>query len=240
MTRQEFMEHLEKLLWDISENERREALQYYNDYFDDAGEENEEAVLKELKSPLWVARKIKAGFSEGTAEYSEQGYEDTRFRDAMEMIVEEEKQSWTEDQKEAKYSSKEKAADKRPDKNGWKLLAIILLCIFAFPVIVPLGIGLLAVVFGILIAIIAVIFSIMVAGVAILISGLLFFGVGIGKLFLVPAVGVALMGVGCILFALGLLLTMTLGWCGIKFLPWLVRGVVELIRLPFRKAGVSV
>ncbi|MDD7025864.1 MAG: hypothetical protein PUI46_01990 [Lachnospiraceae bacterium] len=240
MMRQEFMEHLEKLLWDISENERKEALQYYNDYFDDAGAENEEAVLKELGSPVQVARKIKAGFSENTSEYSEQGYEDTRFRDAMEMIVEEEKQNWQKTEEAKEQSVWEKAAAKQPAGKGWKILAIILLCIFVVPVIVPLGLGILATAFAILLSVIAVIFGIGVAGVGILISGLICFGIGIGKMFLIPAVGLALMGTGCLLFSLGLLLTLALSWCGIKFIPWLIRGVVRLIRFPFRKAGVSI
>ena len=41
MTRVEFMNELRALLWDLSVEEREEALQYYNDYFDDAGAENE-------------------------------------------------------------------------------------------------------------------------------------------------------------------------------------------------------
>lgn len=41
MTRTEFMKQLQDLLSDISKNEREEALQYYNDYFDDAGPEEE-------------------------------------------------------------------------------------------------------------------------------------------------------------------------------------------------------
>lgn len=51
MSRKEFMERLEKLLWNISESEREEALQYYNDYFDDAGEENEAKVIEEPGEP---------------------------------------------------------------------------------------------------------------------------------------------------------------------------------------------
>ena len=46
MNRWEFMRQLEKLLSDISPNEREEALQYYNDYFNDAGMENEQEVMK--------------------------------------------------------------------------------------------------------------------------------------------------------------------------------------------------
>ena len=79
MSRKEFMERLEKLLWNISDSEREEALQYYNDYFDDAGEENEAEVIRELVSPEQVAQKIKAGLSDSASEFSEQGYRDTRF-----------------------------------------------------------------------------------------------------------------------------------------------------------------
>ena len=90
MNRKEFMERLERMLWNISDSEREEALQYYNDYFDDAGEENEEKVIEELGSPSQVAQKIKAGCSDQTSEYSEQGYEDTRFRASQEVISKEE------------------------------------------------------------------------------------------------------------------------------------------------------
>ena len=39
MNRTEFMSQLEILLRNVSDGEREEALQYYNDYFDDAGAE---------------------------------------------------------------------------------------------------------------------------------------------------------------------------------------------------------
>ena len=41
MNRAEFMRRLTELLGDVSPMERDEAIQYYNDYFDDAGAENE-------------------------------------------------------------------------------------------------------------------------------------------------------------------------------------------------------
>ena len=40
MDRAQFMKQLERLLSDISEAERQEALAYYNSYFDEAGPEN--------------------------------------------------------------------------------------------------------------------------------------------------------------------------------------------------------
>ena len=45
MNRSEFMTRLRELLTDINEAEREEALSYYEEYFDDAGEENEASVI---------------------------------------------------------------------------------------------------------------------------------------------------------------------------------------------------
>ena len=69
MNRAQFMEQLEKLLSDISEEERLEALDYYNSYFDDAGEENEAEVIQELGSPGKVAAIIKADLKENSGDY---------------------------------------------------------------------------------------------------------------------------------------------------------------------------
>ena len=48
MNRIEFMEELSGLLQDIPEEDRMDALNYYNDYFDDAGAENEKNVIGDL------------------------------------------------------------------------------------------------------------------------------------------------------------------------------------------------
>ena len=59
MNRVDFMSQLERLLQNIAASEREEAIQYYNDYFDDAGKENEQAVIEALGSPARVAENIK-------------------------------------------------------------------------------------------------------------------------------------------------------------------------------------
>ena len=43
-------------------------MQYYNDYFDDAGSENEEKVIEELGSPAKLAETIRAGINGNTDE----------------------------------------------------------------------------------------------------------------------------------------------------------------------------
>ena len=62
MNRQEFMRRLEQLLEGIPEEEKREAIAYYTSYFEDAGEENEEKIIRELESPEKVAATIRADF----------------------------------------------------------------------------------------------------------------------------------------------------------------------------------
>ena len=47
MNREIFMKELEYLLQDIPEEDKADALAYYRDYLEEAGEENEEAVIKE-------------------------------------------------------------------------------------------------------------------------------------------------------------------------------------------------
>ena len=71
MSRKEFMEQLARLLGGISESERQEALDYYNSYFDDAGPENEAAVIQELGSPGKVAAIIKADLADDGGDFGE-------------------------------------------------------------------------------------------------------------------------------------------------------------------------
>lgn len=59
MNRIGFLRKLEELLRDIPDNDRRDAMEYYRNYFDDAGPENEEKIIEELGSPWKVAESIK-------------------------------------------------------------------------------------------------------------------------------------------------------------------------------------
>lgn len=223
MSRKEFMERLEKLLEDISDSEREEALQYYNDYFDDAGVENEAEVIRELVSPEQVAQKIKAGLSDSAAEFSEQGYRDTRF-----------------EPRDGELSADQSGQEpKKKETNFWKVLAIVLLCILAAPVILPVCGGILIALIGAAAGIVALIAGLVAAGFLILIAGIFVIGIGIAQAMATPAVGIALAGTGCLLTALGILLSFVTVWCCIKIVPWLIRGLVGLISYPFRKAGAK-
>ena len=76
MNRAEFMRRLTELLGDVPPMEREEAIQYYNDYFDDAGAENESGVIASLGTPEELAKTIKAGLNDGGngGEFTESGF----------------------------------------------------------------------------------------------------------------------------------------------------------------------
>lgn len=60
MTREEFLRRLDELLADVTQEERAEAIRFYEEYLDDAGPQQEAQVLEELGSPEKVAAIIKA------------------------------------------------------------------------------------------------------------------------------------------------------------------------------------
>lgn len=223
MNRKQFMDELEKLLRTLPPSEREEALQYYNDYFDDAGKENEAQVIKELGSPKQVARTILEGSAENAGEYTEHGYEDPRFHQRQEMAAEAEKSF---------------SQNTRKNPNFWKILCIVLLCILLGPIVLPLGAAAFIALLGIGIGIIGLMAGISVMGVVFLISGVIVIGYGIFKLFLTPAVGAALGGIGCLILAAGILITLLIIWCFVRLIPLCIRGIVSLIRFPLRKAGI--
>lgn len=88
MSRVEFMRRLAELLADVSLAEREEAIQYYNDYFDDAGAENEQSVIASLGSPEELAKTIKAGLFDGgnTGEFTEKGFSGYEQRQSNEIL----------------------------------------------------------------------------------------------------------------------------------------------------------
>lgn len=61
MTRAEFIAELRGRLYTLPAEDRENAVQFYEEYFDDAGPENEQAVMDELGSPENVANKILSG-----------------------------------------------------------------------------------------------------------------------------------------------------------------------------------
>jgi len=63
MNRSEFLEELKGRLRKLPYDEIKQAVDYYEEYFDDAGQENEQAALADLGTPAEVASQIIAEFA---------------------------------------------------------------------------------------------------------------------------------------------------------------------------------
>lgn len=219
MSREEFMRRLEALLTGISEEERREALSYYQSYFEDAGEENEERILKELESPEKVAATIKADLGMApnleAGSYTERGYEDERFQNKQAVDLKE-KEGWQQESRST-YNSNQTL----------KIILIVAIAILTSPVWGGLLSGFLGAVFGITIGVVA-------AAGALYISGGVLLGVGIGQFALGSvAAGFALIGAAMLVWAIAVLLTVFSVWiCG-KGIPWCCSVIGKLWRSIF-------
>lgn len=255
MSREKFMMQLEQLLADVSEEEKREALSYYRSYFEDAGIENEERILKELESPEKVAATIKADLgmdqAGGMGEYTERGFEDSRFEQKHPVDIRkgtEYKKSQSQGQSfsqsysnpEEKYEYKYDYEDKKKtgSRNGssnsgdgrstysGRTGAEILLIVAIAIITSPVWIGIVGGVGG---GILGLAISVVCIAGSFYIAGIVLFGLGIGQIATGGlAMGFALTGVGLLILALAVLGTILCVWvCG-KLLPWICRLIGRL------------
>lgn len=58
MTRREYLDELNTHLMSLSSEERENAVRFYEEYFEDAGAENEQQVIEELGKPYALAKSI--------------------------------------------------------------------------------------------------------------------------------------------------------------------------------------
>ena len=217
MNRIEFMAKLSRLLEGIPEEDRLDALNYYNDYFDDAGSENEQKVIEELESPERVAMKIKA--DRGDSEQKEKNV----YHDNGTYTYEDNAQ-------------KEENTDKPWTNRTLKIVMIAAIIIIGCPVLIPLAIAVIAVVAAVVIAAFAIFAAIAIVFLAAVIVGVILFCTGIGSLFGAGAsVGLALIGVGLIAASVGMVGTVAgVRLCIIVF-PGIIRGIVYICRKPFHR-----
>lgn len=192
MNRIEFMTELAALLQDVPVEERKEAMQYYNDYFDDAGEE-EKDVVKELGSPAKVAENIKKDLGIQT-EIPSGGAQNTgaNHTGAQDARVQ--------------NNGTQNVGTQEQSNHIWKIVLLVLVVIFGLPLLLGIGGGVL----GLLAGIIATVFSVILTAVLVVVSGVLAVVSGIALLIAEPAVGLALIGGGLIAGVCGVIASVLL------------------------------
>ena len=217
MNRVEFMKQLERLLGDIPEHDRLDAIAYYNDYFDEAGVENEAQVIRELGSPGKVAAIIKADLDAS--------------RD--------ERNTYTEHNVDrANLTTRRESGYHAPkQKKGLPWPLIIVLLVFASPLLIGTFGGLFGAVLGVAGALVGIAIAFVVCGIALLLAGLVCFAVGIIRMFISPVEGLITVGLGSLMLAIGILFAVLFVWCVFKWIPALFRGTANLIQRLFRRCG---
>ncbi len=209
MNRLEFMQRLEALLSDISRSEREEALQYYNDYLNDAGVENEQEVLDAMGTPEQLAKVIKEGLDDngGQGEFTETGYHNEAYEEEVknEVVKKEEKKRLS----------------------GGMIALIVILCILAMPMLVAALSGIFGAGVGILGGLLGLFVGTAAMGIALFVVALLLIGFGIGELFVLPLVGVCLIGAGILVAGLSMFFIWITVWLWGTAFPWIIRTVVN-------------
>lgn len=220
MNREEFLRQLERLLSGISEEERADAIAFYQSYFEDAGEENEASVIAELESPQKVAESIirDSGADGAGNRDNESGGNSGNFGYGSDA--------------EHGMMGQQKAPKQNNALRAVGITAVVLtspIWLTLILVLASIALALAASVFGIAIAIVTV-------TAALILTGFVLFGCGISSIFGGAApLGIGLMGAGLIVLALGIAAVLAVIWVLGVFLPWAVKGLWKLCKKPFEK-----
>lgn len=246
MNRAEFMRRLSELLKDVPPAERDAALQYYNDYFDDAGAENEGGVIASLGTPEELAGSIRAGLNDGqnTGEFTESGFS-TGAQPSRDEVMNPDDAAAADYYRQtggkrvygAPNSAGNGGTAPKKGMSGGTIALIVIVAILTFPI----WVGVAGALFGVAVAILVTVFTLFLAFLAV---GLVFIAVSValfvtGCILFVhaPLAGMSTVGVALVLFGLGLLAVWLMAWGIVKAVPALFRGCAALIRKIFHRGG---
>lgn len=248
MNRAEFMSRLTALLQDVPPAEREEALTYYNEYFDDAGEENEAGVIASLGSPEELAKSIKAGLSDGgnSGEFTESGFQSYRQENKNQIMSTNQNESGGQKSEQDGGSSFQnnaygpQSAQNRPQKkpmSGGQIALIVLLAVLTFPLWIGVVAGLFGGAVGLLGGLFGIFIAFLVVGVVLTIVGIALVVAGIAAMFGAPLGGLTLIGGGLIMTAVGLVFVWLMVLVVGTAIPALIRGIVNLCSRLFHRGG---
>jgi len=203
MNRIEFVRQLESLLQNISPSEREEALQYYNDYFNDAGPENEHDVIEALGNPAKVAENIKKDL------YGS-GYGDNIYRRAAtgERAVVEYGSEWKNGNDSGSFGGYGGSQAVKRNLSTGTVILIVAACVLLSPAVLSVAGGILSAVFGLFVGWFAIILSFGLVAVVLLVLMIALIIGGFACMVVSPMTGIGLIGGGLVCGGFGLLFLM--------------------------------
>lgn len=223
MTRQEYLAELRENLSSLPTAERDSALVYYEEFFEDADDDDE--AIKTLGSAKSVAESI-------IADQNRTEKSTTEYVPAKPAEVKKEETPKTETAPTYFDGNGEGKKEKSQKSTSDKVLMIVLL-VLTFPI----WISILAVAFGIFVAVLSALLGIIIAFVAmsvtLVIMGLITFGTGIPTVFISPVAGVVLFAIGALSFAIGMFISIPTLWLCAEGIPALFRWIISIFRRLF-------
>lgn len=238
MNRFEYMRRLEALLSDISPSEKEEALTYYNDYFNDAGQENEQQVIEELGSPEQVAAGVKEGLGLQSYEREQDSLEGEKSQNQS-APGERDRDAGVQNTRSQNAFSQNNQIPSQPQQKQSKPAWLITLIVIGLILASPLILALICVVFAVIISVFSLIFGLLIgfgaAAVSLYVTAIACAMLGVVVLPVNALVSGALLGSGCLCAAAGIL-CMILTVLVAMTVPAACRGTAWLWRKMFRKA----
>lgn len=252
MDRKQFMKELEFLLQDISDDERQEALVFYENYFDEAGEKNEQGVISELGDPARVAAMIKDGLKGKFDEHihaGNNGFSNDDYSKNFEVIdvdTKEKKKRASTSHSENNGRNRWNEMDSR-DRLILIVLAVLACVPFSFSFVgIFKGIfggafglfgGLFGFGFSILSLFLCFIFGFWILTFLFHVIAFVIFMMGIFYLFSMPGAGLIYMGIGCLLTGLGTIFGKIASWFFKDCIPTIVNAIADGLGKIFHPRG---
>ena len=231
MNKETYLQELRKGLKLLPQYDRDEAIEFYEEYFDEAGVENEQKVIEELGEPKILAKKILVDLVDRRYEESmaasaassenalavvpvqpvesagtNAAYAETPVAAAAGTEYQAQPQAAAPQYQQAaapQYQPQPQAEQKKETPSALKTLLIVLAAIFALP-LSPVVFALLIVACVMIFVVFTVLISFVITGVALLVSGFVTTIFGFVALFMNPVAAMVILGGGLTCFGLGI------------------------------------
>jgi uncharacterized membrane protein len=205
VNRKEFLRKLQLELYKLPRHEIDDAIAYYNEYFEEAGVDQEQAVIKELGTPSKIATQIKADYAVRQLESMESNRGN---RAGANTGNYNNTNGYTASNDSGAGSNRN---DKAPGKlsAAWWVVIGIVGGIFAAPIAIPVAFTLAAVLVSLFIGIVALLIAGLVTAIVLIVLSIV--AVILGLTLLATSAPLAVLVIGMGLMGISLMALFTVG-----------------------------